>query len=192
VPAPPPRRRFDAIDLLVLLAAAALGVAASVRYQAFVDGMTRSMGWERFAPHGFRRWRSAPVPAVALWSLALLAVRLRGPRSRLSRRPGVVPSVVVAGLLLAGLVRTIARSLSPDIPFWMSWRMRLGRPLTTLGSLLQGADSGTGFATAAAWLVLLAGGWWRPEPSWVDRAGRLLGCYWIAMWCVELWYGRAT
>ena len=34
--------------------------------------------------------------------------------------------------------------------------------------------------TAAGWSVLIFDRRWRPEPSWIDRAGRCLGIYWLA------------
>jgi hypothetical protein len=36
-------------------------------------------------------------------------------------------------------------------------------------------------AVAGAWLILLLAGWWRPEPSWIDRLGRVLGLGWIVL-----------
>ncbi len=44
-----------------------------------------------------------------------------------------------------------------------------------------------GFAVLAAWLTRFPGGRWRPEAHWVDRAGRALGLWWIAMILVHLW-----
>ena len=38
-----------------------------------------------------------------------------------------------------------------------------------------------GFSVAVAWLTLTLGGRWRPEPSWIDRMGRVLGFYFIAI-----------
>jgi hypothetical protein len=32
-------------------------------------------------------------------------------------------------------------------------------------------------SVAAAWALLAADRRWRPEPSWIDRAGRLVGLY---------------
>jgi hypothetical protein len=46
-------------------------------------------------------------------------------------------------------------------------------------SVFGGSDAGG--AVALAWLVAGAGGRWRPEPSWVDRAGRLLGVAWLIL-----------
>jgi hypothetical protein len=37
-----------------------------------------------------------------------------------------------------------------------------------------------GWTVAAIWLLLGASGRWRPEGSWIDRLGRLLGVVWIA------------
>jgi hypothetical protein len=36
-----------------------------------------------------------------------------------------------------------------------------------------------GEVVAAAWLLLWLGNGWRSESSWIDRAGRTLGFYWI-------------
>jgi hypothetical protein len=36
-----------------------------------------------------------------------------------------------------------------------------------------------GWAVAVSWLTLVLIGRSRPEPSWVDRWGRALGCIWI-------------
>jgi hypothetical protein len=35
-------------------------------------------------------------------------------------------------------------------------------------------------AVAAIWSLLIFEQRWRPEPSWIDRAGRCLGIYWLA------------
>jgi hypothetical protein len=36
-----------------------------------------------------------------------------------------------------------------------------------------------GFAVLGGWAVLVLSGRWRPEPSWIDRAGRIIGATWI-------------
>ena len=38
-----------------------------------------------------------------------------------------------------------------------------------------------GWMVAAAWFTLVVAGASRPEPSWIDRAGRILGACWIAV-----------
>jgi hypothetical protein len=37
-----------------------------------------------------------------------------------------------------------------------------------------------GFAILGGWVALVLSGRWRPEPSWIDRAGRIIGVTWIA------------
>jgi hypothetical protein len=37
-----------------------------------------------------------------------------------------------------------------------------------------------GITVSAVWIVLWLIGAWRPEPSWIDRAGRVVGIYWVA------------
>jgi hypothetical protein len=44
-----------------------------------------------------------------------------------------------------------------------------------------------GVAVASSWLLLLVSGRWRPEPSWIDRSGRVLGWIWIAILPLTCW-----
>jgi hypothetical protein len=37
-----------------------------------------------------------------------------------------------------------------------------------------------GFVVAGSWIALFLAGRWRPERSWIDRLGRLIGWFWIA------------
>ena len=45
-----------------------------------------------------------------------------------------------------------------------------------------------GAAVASSWMLLLVSGQWRPERSWVDRAGRALGWFWIAALPLTSWW----
>jgi hypothetical protein len=36
-------------------------------------------------------------------------------------------------------------------------------------------------AIAGAWLIMVLGGWWRPEKSVIDRLGRAVGAGWIVL-----------
>ena len=44
-----------------------------------------------------------------------------------------------------------------------------------------------GSAVVGAWTTLLLSSCWRPENSWIDRAGRVLGVYWIGTIAVPFW-----
>ena len=52
-------------------------------------------------------------------------------------------------------------------------------PLGCFGVLTVSFASPCGPAVAAVWTVLALSGRWRPEGSWIDRLGRLLGATWI-------------
>lgn len=46
-------------------------------------------------------------------------------------------------------------------------------------TMLDGMPRHAGLLVAGSWLVLILTGTWRPERSWLDRAGRVLGWFWI-------------
>jgi hypothetical protein len=48
-----------------------------------------------------------------------------------------------------------------------------------LGAIALGLGESPGLAVAGAYLALWAAGLWRSEPTWIDRAGRALGWFWI-------------
>jgi hypothetical protein len=68
----------------------------------------------------------------------------------------------------------------------------LGASVPTSNGVLWSYDAGCwgiqmaafsapcGFTVAAIWLLLVLSGRWRPERSWIDRLGRLLGLVWMA------------
>ena len=116
--------------------------------------------------------RTSPL-AVAL-SLAMWILRLRQPRPsvrRLLRQPGMVAtSATVIGIsifLVKALLTQyyhLQTSSTPMLPSYSLWFVRL---------------PWNGEIVAVVWLLLWASGAWRNEPSWIDRAGRVLGIYWI-------------
>jgi len=61
-----------------------------------------------------------------------------------------------------------------------------------LTSWLVGISEIAGFAVAATWFALWVGRWWRPETTWIDRAGRVLGWYWISMFIIDSYQHLAS
>ena len=41
------------------------------------------------------------------------------------------------------------------------------------------------YTILGGWLVLILSGRWRPDRSWIDRAGTAIGAMWIAITVVE-------
>jgi hypothetical protein len=90
----------------------------------------------------------------------VLAVRAFGPRPPLRallRQPGMVAGLAMAFGLFWGTGGLI--SLFPD-----------------RFDSMNAAPSAIGGTVAAAWGALALSRRWEPEPGWVDRVGRVLGC----------------
>lgn len=191
IPLSPTPRRFHWIDAAALVGATALGLAMTKDYLESYDMMLMLDGG-RFAPHGFQRWGSAAVPCFVSWSLIVLALQLRSPRPRLrrlARCPGVVTGLAVALLTLNVMAK------------WSAYHWKMGLPINVFGyrvaflglpSWLVETSEIAGFPVAATWFALWLGRWWRPEATWIDRAGRVLGVYWIAMFLIRSYYKIAS
>ena len=52
-----------------------------------------------------------------------------------------------------------------------------------LGSLSVFTD--TGLLVLGGWVLLRLAGLWRPQATWSDRLGRLLGAGWIIVWLIS-------
>jgi hypothetical protein len=183
----PERRRVTLFDVMALIAATAFGLWLT------------QFGWPRNAanlagvmvfmptPSGYpsKTWmlpvaeRIAPIlPCLAAWTGAFLASRLHAPRPRRRRlvlQPGLVGAVAVLFVLILESILLVG-SARIDGRFGWSTPTRVAE-FATNGVVLLAHHAG--WAVAVSWLTLALIGRWRPEPSWVDRWGRLLGCTWI-------------
>ncbi len=100
---------------------------------------------------------------------ALMVVRLRRPRpplGRLAFQPGFQALWLTA---IIGLV-------DADMTFFA-----LGGDPPVVEMVLPGTT------VLASWLIFAALGDWRPEASWIDRSGRLVGAFWLAMIPWSIW-----
>jgi hypothetical protein len=176
----PGSRSFRVWDVLVLVGATAL-----------------ALGWFRdeiFNPYPLNPeiptigpWLGRLYPLVLAWSLAVLVLRLQRPRARmvrLARQPGFVACALVAGTMACRAVGLGLRGVTDSL--WV-----IGRPLHWSNLLRVDVEwelfwpnshpwsERIGLVIAWAWLVQVLSGCFRPEPSWIDRAGRVLGVLWI-------------
>ena len=114
-------------------------------------------------------------PLLMSVSLALMAARLLPPRPRLLvlfRQPGFVANWVT--FLIMGL--NSIKMLS----------MNTGK-LSSIDGIIQlfgfayfwPSVSEIGGGILVAWMTLALAGCWRPEPSWIDRSGRVFGVAYI-------------
>jgi hypothetical protein len=201
-------RRLLLSDATVLIAATAIGLAVVTPYHATMTLLDWTPPIPSAAP--FNGWIKGlwgcmvlAAPFVMAWTLAILVLRLRRPRdrwNRLVRQPGLVAglmAVLVLAWRLIGFATMCVRVI--------------GQPTLWILNVRHGALSGAvagwpprnllfetdhyldtmatiGVAVASSWMLLLATGRWRPERTWIDRAGRVLGWFWIASLPLTSWW----
>jgi hypothetical protein len=171
-------RKFTLIDAMVLVAAAAVSLVLIREYIAsgssrhIVESIPRDWSFASIWRFGTLLSGMLAPLAVSL-SLALWVLRLRRPRPEwreLFSQPGTIACTA-----------TIAESGLIVVKVWLSQAYLLKRslPLPDLHHLWINRLPWNGEVVAVAWLVLWLCGSWRSEPGWIDRAGRVLGVYWI-------------
>jgi hypothetical protein len=169
------RRRFSISDVMILVAAAALG---TLILRSYIPGFSSQLGYlPTIAPDPWGVWRAhawlhGPGSCfVVPWMAAMIVIRLRRPRPRVVRsQPGFIACVAVMASLLPGLAWFATIHHRPGFQraqgFEQAWAI---------------ATQWTDTAVLGAWFALFLARRWRPEPSWIDRMGRALGLYWIIL-----------
>ena len=169
------------LDLLVLIAATAAGFGAiralAPDNEVFVApySPTTPPTWINRGAVTASNWALYLAPLVAAWTMGTLILRLRRPRPRFRRlalQPGWVACCAAAVGIGVGVVMTAIGIAG-----------RYG-----VMQYFELVTYPVGVAVAAAWTHLAVSGRWRPERSWVDRMGRVMGIVWLAM--IPLLWGR--
>jgi hypothetical protein len=171
-------RKFTLIDVLVLIAALAIAFYPIREYLDYIQDrhflLSPGRGWTFISIWALGALVSGVLAPLAVsLSLALWVLRLRQPRPnwrRVFRQPGMVACTATVTETAVFLLKAVLseyyvyRSKGFTPPLQGFWIARL---------------PWNGEVVAIAWLVLWLSGSWRPEASWIDRAGRALGVYWI-------------
>jgi hypothetical protein len=161
-----PSRRMNLSDAMILVAVtgAALGIARGCLLYIMLKPLP-----------SYAARLTVVFVALAL-TISLIPLRFRQPRPRRpGRHPGTVACCAVAMALMFILVREAISWLHPVPstyglpPHYRAVNFIFNLDRLDLYSL----------AVAGAWLALALSGRWRPEPDWLDRAGRVLGLLWI-------------
>jgi hypothetical protein len=169
-------RRVHLADIMLLVAATALGIVGT-RYCYL---QMRQIQTDLLHPENCVVLASPTMTAV---SLALLTSEslLRRRRFRdMSRCPGFAANGVTA--LLMGLRFVHMLALNPDA-------LRDFRIMTFFDyGYFWPATSEIGEGVLICWITLACTGCWRPEPTWTDRTGRVLGVVWIIGFALNRYY----
>jgi len=174
-------RKFTLFDAMVLIAATAIPLLPLRLFLAAYSGVSSGSYLGQVVELGLVANALLCPMAISL-SVALWVLRLRQPRPglpRVFRQPGMAActatlvflSVFLTSTLIslflsyfAGVVNSTHMFMHFNFVVWL-----LIVPLCLVG-----------ISVLAVWIVLWSIGAWRPEPSWIDRAGRVLGIYWVA------------
>lgn len=173
------RRRFTIADVMILVVATAVG---SLFAKSFLPGFSRQLRYLSRQPIGAGTmfatgvaWLHGPGSCVVVpLMLATLAIRLRRPRPswrRITHQPGFAACAAMFC------------SLIPGILLYASIRHRPGfaRRADSFDQVWYQMTHWTEPAVLGAWFTMGMTGRSRSEPGWIDRLGRLLGSYWVAM-----------
>ena len=187
-------RPFGLVDAMLVVAAVAVGLWVNR-----IDSLGVNSLWLGNTYYGIQDALSLLTPYVASATMALVAIRLRRPRptlGRLLRAPGAVACTVASAaivLIVCWAFSALAAGRIITFSQHVEWLPNNGGhgsggglhyPFS--GRLLTAYGDQVGFAVAGAWLSLLLAGRWRPERTWIDRAGRALGWIWLSL-AVVLW-----
>ncbi|WP_406697866.1 hypothetical protein V5E97_03350 [Singulisphaera sp. Ch08] len=178
------KRSFNSLDALILGVSAAIGVwlARRLLVSDFVAfPVANHDAWSTLIGSSY--------PVLLVMSIGVVILRFRQPRPsirRLSRQPGFLASVAILSMTVFGTVLAVIDWAT----FWGNVSLGLtGNWLRTSLISLVGPWN-VGFMVLMAWLIGgLQGFRWRDD--WVERAGRLVGGLWIALWMfflgLKLW-----
>ncbi len=182
--ATPPRpvaRPFTLLDAMILVAATAAAgpglrwVGRFLEPDNLPDLLYQLPARGEFGAFGLVLVVLSPPVAVA-WTVAAIPLRLRRPRPpwrRLGRQPGWVAACsAVPGMAV------LALGVGVNVLGWGGSVFYLDDIEMSLFVL---APSLAGATVLGAWMALVLGRRWRAEASWLDRLGRALGVYWLAM-----------
>jgi len=161
------RRRFTIADGMILIAAMALSLikVGSPRsaFVPYLEFALAKLSW-----------------AGLVFSVALILIRIRSPRpcrDDLWRQPGWIACIAIMISLTTMLLQFAledATTAKRAYVGYTGWGANIDESIEIFRCFAL-------VALGVSWTILGASGRWKAEPSWVDRAGRLIGVFWIVL-----------
>jgi hypothetical protein len=189
-----PRQPFTLRDAMVLVAATAIGLAAARGLHDSIWSKT-SMSVEAGSYSAISlevaRWTVIALPTAWAWTIALILLSLRIPQTSIHARlilPGSAACGAATIALTIGTINMLVVWVIIILQFGTTRPLVMGEVISDsiLEIDLPGIGS-PGLAVTIAWVALAVSGRWQPEPSWIDRLGRLMGCGWIGLMMLDPW-----
>jgi hypothetical protein len=175
-------RPFTLFDAMVLIAATAVALLPFRLFLSGFAGLSESLSVAHRIVEAVFVTDALICPLALSLSLALWVLRLRQPRPglpRVFRQPGMAASTSILVYLLFFLTATL---ISLFLNYFANgiFSHHMFTQMNFVVWILILPMSMMGITVSAVWIVLWLIGAWRPEPSWIDRAGRVVGIYWVA------------
>lgn len=173
-----PVRTLRHRDAMILVGATAVGLGWARQIMMALQ----EYHFSRNPPEDATEWGTVYTCVAVAWSVTLVVLRFVPPRPslcRIRRQPGMVACCAVVLALAIG-------SLCILLNLTIYERRGDGYPWPVMYVLNPEWISS---AVAGAWLAQAMGRRWRPEPCWIDRAGRVLAIGWFAVTALHCWFG---
>jgi uncharacterized membrane protein len=166
----PQFRPFTLGDAMILLLALSLGLALARAGIVFLWNYIRSVPLVQFrtlvvALALLRTFNTLLLDFLFFLLPAFLILRLKRPRAPLRSlilQPGFAACAAVLAVFIASL------------PFVLLAPAGLAGQVIEIGGQILLV-----VAVPLVWVTLIVTHWWNPEPSWIDRLGRILGVLWM-------------
>jgi hypothetical protein len=189
---PTTSRQFGLSDLMILVAAAALGLGilradgsgTRLLETAKIFMEKRDSPWFHVTRVLLTRIEMVAAPPLLMTTLAVLLMRFRNPRPRwrrLVRQPGFV-----AGLAMFPAWPIVASGTLREVFSWRGGTLPVGWLAEWIPRLSRDSAPTVGLAVIVAWATLRLVGRWRAEPSAIDRLGRACGAAWITLLAMDV------
>jgi hypothetical protein len=175
-------RPFTLFDAMVLIAATAIALLPFRFFLSVFVGLSETLSVAHRIVEVVLVTDALMCPLALSLSLALWVLRLRQPRPglpRVFRQPGMAASTAILVYLSLFMTATL---ISLFLNYFASgiFGSHMFLTFNYLIFIVIMPMSLMGVSVSAVWIVLWLIGAWRPERSWIDRAGRVVGIYWVA------------
>jgi hypothetical protein len=175
---PEPRRlRFTLADAMILVAATTPGlilIRIAVGFGLFTFPPPQKNPPGREFLENLSLGGSCVLLSLSLAVLILTARRARGELRHASEGPGFVACLVVLAASVLPLAY-FAREVMESHGF-------IENITTPYSNMFARLADGAGLMIMGAWLALAMVGRWRPQPTWTDRLGCVVGACWVLLY----------